>query len=69
VARGIRLFLLWYQILGNNAVDEEHTLFKNLIRNWNQTLVATRGSGENNSTDEQPSAAFNELFRTPPGLY
>jgi len=54
--------------LGNNAVDEEHTLFKNLIRNWNQTLVGTRGSGESNSSDEQPSAAFNELFRTPPGL-
>jgi len=54
--------------LGNNAVDDEHTLFKNLIRNWNQTLVSTRGSGENNNTDEPPSTAFNELFRTPPGL-
>jgi hypothetical protein len=54
--------------LGNNAVDDEHTLFKNLIRNWNQTLVGTRGSGENNNTDEQASPAFSELFRTPPGL-
>jgi hypothetical protein len=53
--------------LGSNAVDEEHTIFKSLIRNWNQTLVGTRGSGENNNTDEQSSAAFNELFRTPPG--
>ncbi len=68
VARGIRLFLLWYQILGSNAVDEEHTLFKYLIRNWNQTFVGTRGSGDNTNPDEQSSAAFNELFRTPPGL-
>ncbi|CAF1045593.1 unnamed protein product [Rotaria sp. Silwood1] len=69
VARGIRLFLLWYQILGNNAVDDEHTLFKNLIRNWNQTLVGTRGSGENPNTDEQASAAFNEIFRPPPDTF
>jgi hypothetical protein len=54
--------------LGSSAVDEEHTLFKNLIRNWNQTLVGSRGSGESNNPDEQPSAAFNDLFRTPPGL-
>ncbi|CAF1014308.1 unnamed protein product [Adineta steineri] len=69
VARGMRLFLLWYQILGSNAVEEEHSLFKGLIRNWNQTLVGTRASGENNHTDEQPSAAFNELFRTPPDAF
>ncbi|CAF1165388.1 unnamed protein product, partial [Rotaria sordida] len=66
VARGIRLFLLWYQILGSNAVDDEHTFFKSLIRNWNQTLVGTRSSGEISNTDEQASAAFNEIFRTPP---
>lgn len=54
--------------MGNNAVDEEHTLFKNLIRNWNQTLVGTRASGEANTADEQPSLAVNELFRPPPGL-
>lgn len=54
--------------MGNNAVDEEHTLFKNLIRNWNQTLVGTRASGETNTADEQLSPAVNELFRPPPGL-
>lgn len=54
--------------MGNNAVEDEHTLFKNLIRNWNQTLVGTRGSGENNNSDDQSSSAFSELFRTPPGL-
>ena len=64
----MRLFLLWYQILGSNAVEEEHIIFKGLIRNWNQTLVGTRASGDNNISDEPPSAAFNELFRTPPGL-
>ncbi|CAF4316699.1 unnamed protein product, partial [Rotaria magnacalcarata] len=69
VARGIRLFLLWYQILGSNAVDDEHTIFKSLIRNWNQTLVGTRAGGEANNTDEQTSAAFNEIFRTPPDVF
>jgi hypothetical protein len=64
----MRLFLLWYQILGSNTVEEEHTIFKGLIRNWHQTLVGTRASGETNNADEQPSSAFNELFRTPPGL-
>ncbi|CAF4597345.1 unnamed protein product [Rotaria socialis] len=69
VARGIRLFILWYQILGSNAVDDEHTLFKSLIRNWNQTLVGTRAGGEANNTDDQTSAAFNEIFRTPPDVF
>ena len=64
----MRLFLLWYQILGSNATDDEHTIFKNLIRDWNQTLNATRPSGENGSTDEQPSGTLSELFRTLPGL-
>lgn len=30
--------------------------------------MGTRGSGDSNTTDEQASSAFNELFRTPPGL-
>lgn len=65
----MRLFLLWYQILGSNAVDEEHTIFKNLIRNWNQTFNGIRTSnGETNPSDDQSSAAINELFRAPPGL-
>ena len=63
----MRLFLLWYQILGSNAVEEEHAIFKGLIRNWNQPLVGTRVAGDNVNTDEQPSTALNELFRTPPG--
>ncbi|CAF0735212.1 unnamed protein product [Adineta ricciae] len=69
VARGMRLFLLWYQILGSNAVEEEHAIFKGLIRNWNQPLVGTRVAGENVNTDEQPSTALNELFRTPPDTF
>jgi hypothetical protein len=67
VARGIRLFLLWYQILGSNAVEEEHNIFKNLIRDWNKTFNGARPSGETNSADDLVPAGFYDLFRTRPG--
>ncbi|CAF1289211.1 unnamed protein product, partial [Didymodactylos carnosus] len=73
VARGIRLFILWYQILGKNAVDDEHYLFKNLIRNWNQSLgISNNNTGTIKSNSEKTDLydePEKERFKTAPDYF
>ncbi|CAF0804920.1 unnamed protein product [Didymodactylos carnosus] len=72
VARGIRLFILWYQILGENAIDDEHLLFKNLIRNWNQALGTSNSSGTIKSNSDKVDLCDEvekERFKTAPDYF